>query len=103
MNEDLLGRKPSCTIIKLAECMQTVYIRTHFREKCCKSADCDWIQPDFEFGAAVLLILTESILFTLLMKEEEVGQDGEVDDEDEDEDEDEDGMYHLSPTYARIS
>lgn len=36
-------------------------------------------------------VLTCLILFT---KEEDFGQDGEVDEEDEDEDEDEDGMYH---------
>ena len=30
----------------------------------------------------------------LFIKEEDFGQDGEVDEEDEDEDEDEDGMQH---------
>lgn len=39
-----------------------------------------------------LSVITWTFLFA---KEEDFGQDGEVDEEDEDEDEDDDGMYHF--------
>lgn len=39
-----------------------------------------------------LSAITCTFLFT---KEEDFGQDGEVDEEDEDEDEDDDGTYHF--------
>lgn len=43
-----------------------------------------------------------ALLNFLFNKEEDFGQDGEVDDEDEDEDEEDDGMHSLS-FYLRVT